>query len=645
MSAFAGFVAFDRAPIDAQAEQRIASAAAGSRPGRVHIGRARDALFARLIPATDGAGETRPPAAGEPLFAADCRLDNRAELAAALGLAPGELAAMSDGGLILRAYRRWGEAGLARLLGAFTFALWDSETGRLVLGRDYIGARALFFHRGRGFVAFATTLNALFAMPGVPRGLDDVALANFLAVNFVETKRTFYRGIERVPSRTVVTIAAEQTTHRHYWSPDLNSPPPFRRDQDYVESARELLDQAVAAATADTPQVAISTSGGFDSSAVAATAARLGHAGRITCYTLVPPAGTEIALDKSRYLDERDKVTALVRMHPALELRLLAPDKGHAYEQDDTRYFARANMPVLGLANLGAWGFLYDAVAADRRRALLIGNFGNFGLTWDGPFSLLALLRAGRLPAFAHDLRRLARDSGRGLARTVAGDVVMPGAPRSLRRLIYRLRRRDPDSVAHFSALNPAFVAAQRLDEQWLEQGFDPWWGAAGWHPARHRARYLFDHNQFGRDARAMSVDMYGFEMRDPHADRRLLEFMLTIPEPVFRRDGVPRAFARAVLADRLPREILDERRKGAQTPNWFSNLNARRADIASELDRLEGSPLAKRLVDLPRLKRLLQEWPADANAAERRVQEYRLALTRGVHVGRFIRWVEGGNA
>jgi len=57
------------------------------------------------------------------------------------------------------------------------------------------------------------------------------------------------------------------------------------------------------------------------------------------------------------------------------------------------------------------------------------------------------------------------------------------------------------------------------------------------------------------------------------------------------------------------------------------------------------GPPLARRLIDLPRLKRLMAQWPKDANEAEARRGEYRLALARGVHVGRFIRWVEGGNA
>jgi asparagine synthase (glutamine-hydrolysing) len=359
----------------------------------------------------------------------------------------------------------------------------------------------------------------------------------------------------------------------------------------------------------------------------------------------VPPPGTRIDHDPMKYLDERDKVAALARMHPALDVRFLAPEREHPLAQDDTRLFARASMPILGPANLGVFGFMTDAVAADGHRTMLVGDVGNFGLTWAGYFSLLALLRGGRLAAFARDLTVLAHDHRRGLAKTFAGEVVMPAVPAALRQLINRLRGRAPDDVAHYSALNPAFIAEHDLTRHWREQGFDPWFGLRGWNPAQHRARFLFDHNQLARDYRGMSDELYGVETRDPHGDRRLLEFLLAVPEPLYRRNGVPRSFARAVLADRLPPEILHERRRGLQGVTWFRNLNARRNDVAAELERLEASPLASRLIDLPRLKRFMQQWPEDENAAEKRRYELRLALTRGVHVGRFIRWVEGGNA
>ena len=641
MTAFAGIVLFDGAAPDVRTEESIARALTRRRRERVLTRRMDDAVFVQLSAAEApfaGGG-------GAPLFAADARLDNRAELGAALALPPAELARTSDSALILQMYRRWGEAGVARCLGAFAFALWDSQARCLILGRDCLGDRALFFHRSRGFVAFASTLGALLALPHVPREIDEIALAQFMVLNHHEMRRTFYRGVERVPSRTLVTIDRAGVRYRHYWSPDFDAPAPYRCDEDYTERARELFDQAVAAATADTPHVAIATSGGLDSSAIAATVARLGCAQRIDCYTNVLPPGVNIDIGPRRYLDERGKVEALARMHPALNVHFITPEKSHPFEQDNARLFARLQMPLLGAEALREFGLRHDAVASAGHASLLFGSAGNFGLSWNGYFSLLDLLRRGHWATFARNSISLARQNCRGLARTFAGDVVVPAAPAGLRRLIHRLRGRAPDSVARYSALNPAFIADHDLVRQWRMQGFDPWFGVSGWHPARYRAYRLFDYNQVARDFRATSQESLGYEMRDPHADRRLLEFLLTVPEPIYRRNGVPRAFARAVLADRLPPEILRERRSGAFAATWFRSLAARRQDVAAEIERLEASPLARRLIDLPRLKRLMADWPADEHAAEKRAPEFRSALSRGLHVGQFIRWVEGGNA
>ena len=649
MSAFAGIVALHGTLIDRHVQDRATAAITALRRGRTAVRRVEGAMFVYRA-ATDKADAYDGPQPIEDssrplLFAALARIDNRNELGGVLSLAGTELARTSDAALLRLMYERYGEAGVARCLGAFSFAHWDADTRRLTLGRDCLGNRALFYYRGPEFIAFASNLGTLLALPDVPRTIDELVLAQFMAVNFRDDHRTFYRGIERVRSRTLVTIDGNGCRQRHYWAPDLDAPAPYRHEQDYIERARELLDLAVAASTRDTARIAIATSGGFDSSAVAATAARLGAAKSIACLCLVPPAGTAIDVGALRYFDERPKVEDLGRMYPGLDVHFVAPDRMHHKAEDDTFFFARASVPAFAPASFDASLFMRDAIDAGGYETLLIGNAGNFGLTWSGRFSLIELLRTHQWPAFAHEWRAAARESGRNMGRTFAGDVIMPAAPARLRRLVYRMRGLDPDSVADHSALNPGFIAEAGLAQQWRKQGFDPRLGTPDWNAKRWRAHRLFDHNQYGRDNRASAQDIYGHELRDPHADRRLLEFALAVPETMYRRDGVPRAFARRVLADRLPRSILDERRGGTNTPMWFRSLDARRNAIATEIERLEASTLARQLIDLPRLKRLMAQWPKDENEAERRKGDYCLALARGVHVGRFIRWVEGGNA
>ena len=642
MVVLAGIVAVGGGSLDRETEVRLRNAVGSSRRPPTLIG-AEGALFVQAAPAASrihqGGSVHRD---GRGLFAAAARLDNRDELGDALGLARAELRSETNAVLIRRAHERWGDAGLARCLGAFAYASWDADARRLTLARDCLGHRPLFFHRGPRHLVFATTLRALFAFPEVPRAIDEIELADFLALNSAAEFRTLYRGIDRVPSRTLVEIDPGGMRHRKYWRPNFDAPP-YAREEDYVERARELLDVAVASATRDTPHVTIATSGGLDSSAVAATAARLGRAESITCVTLVPPS--DLRIDTGPYYcDERPKVQALARMHPGLRLRFIVDDRIHPMDCDDTRYFAGTGLPSVSPFARSEAMYLRDAIVGGDPRVLLVGTYGNFGLSWDGKFSLATLLRGRQWRGFVRELRATAREGDRSLGRTFAGDVLMRAGPDWMRRAVHRLRGRDPDSVARYSVLNPAFIAETGLAGRWREQGFDPW-GAPGSDGAQLRASRMFDQNQHGRDMRALVGQIDGHEVRDPHADRRLLEFALSVPEPMFRRAGVPRSFARKVLADRLPREIIEERLRGANAMAWYRLLAERRAEIAGDLERLDSSPLARRLIDLPRLKRLMAHWPQDEHAAEARKLEYGAALTRGIHVGRFIRWVEGTNA
>ena len=533
---------------------------------------------------------------------------------------------------------------MGKIVGAFAFAAWDEHLRRLFLARDCLGNVSLFFHAQPEFVAFATTLNALLALPCVPREIDEVILGHFLALNLREKRLTLYRGIERVPSRTGVTIDHAGIRHDQFWAPNLQAQPAYAREQDYVEKARDLLDQAVTAAMRDTPRAALLLSGGLDSSAIAATCARLGLADQITCFTGVPPPNARIDVGEAWYPDERIKVEALNRLYPALKIHFVVPPNVHSLDEDAARYFPRHGLPTRNVANLGWFSGIEDTIDSDCR-VYLFGTDGNFGLTWNGMFSLVELLRSYQLTEFARELLATARESGQSTIQTVKNEVAIRMMPDRLYRLHHRFKGRDPDDVARYSLLNPEFFADRGLAAQWQSQGYDPYFGIRGTSGAQFRAFHLFDHNQNARDASFLNAQACGREIRVPHGDRRLLEFCLTVPEPMFRQKGVPRSFARRVLADRLPPEILNERQRGAQAPTWFRTLEARREDVARDIERFEASPLARRLLDLPRMKRLLVEWPKDVTAAQSRKRDYKYALARGVHVGQFIRWVEGGNA
>jgi asparagine synthase (glutamine-hydrolysing) len=136
----------------------------------------------------------------------------------------------------------------------------------------------------------------------------------------------------------------------------------------------------------------------------------------------------------------------------------------------------------------------------------------------------------------------------------------------------------------------------------------------------------------------------WGIEMRDPAADRRLVEFCLGVPMEEYLSDGVPRALAKRALADRLPEEVLSERRKGLQAVDWHDGATASRAEIRAMIGAIASSRSVARLLDVERLQTLADDWPTSGWERDGIFQSYRLALLRGVSAGHFLKKASGAN-
>src|SRR4051794_40412893 len=160
-----------------------------------------------------------------------------------------------------------------RLDGMFTFAVWDENRGRLIIGRDRLGKKPLYYwHSGDRFV-FASEIKGLFADPAVPRELDDAAIPAYLTFGYVPTPRTFFAGIMSLPPGHVLTLepGGEPRIER-YWAPRIagveGTP---RLDVSLPDAARQVragLEEAVARRLVSDVPLGAFLSGGIDSAAV-----------------------------------------------------------------------------------------------------------------------------------------------------------------------------------------------------------------------------------------------------------------------------------------------------------------------------------------------------------------------------------------
>lgn len=584
--------------------------------------------FSQNVTTPEDRWERQPARAGDIISLFDGRIDDREGLAARLSLS---LAGVPDGDLALEAFRRWGVNAPGELLGEFAWATWDGGAQCLVLARDMSASRALYVYCSDHFVAFATGLRALFSLPEVPQELDDQGLAEFLVLHPGSGERTIYRNVRRVMPGATLIIDRKGVRQVADWVPRTVAVP--RDPMACAEAAREVFGHAVRARLRVLGPTAISLSGGLDSSVVAVEAARQRLPEPVLGFALVPPADVPLAVAPGWAADGRPQLEALARVHSNLRIEYIEP-AADPIGTDPTALFAATRQPIGLSPNFGWLLAAWRAASASGARVMLTGDDGELSLTHYG--SLRAMVQQRDI---WHALREAWRISRRCRGAFLSNlDIAFLGG--RLTRFRSRERASWLGDWQRYSPIHPDLAESARVRELLLAKDSPGglWLRPPGY--AEVLKIYL-RLRAYSSDNLVALRHLSGLDHTCPFTDRRVLEFCLSLPEAMFIRDGRKRWLARAAFRDLLPSEVRDNEVKAEQNPEWFHHLTLRRGALREQLEHIEASPLANRALDIPRLKALLERWPASTREAEAAGPAYRSTLVRGLHAGAFLRWLD----
>ncbi len=653
MSAIFGILRFDGAPV--AREHLLAMSGALARHGEdvgFHLEGALG-LGCRPMQFTPEDRRDRQPvgsADGSRILVADARLDNRdellAELKAVSRLRPPPGPDDPDSDLLLRAFEAWGRDCTGHLAGVFAVAVWDSSSRTLSLVRSAIVAPSLVYLATDRLVAFATMPSGLHALPFVRRALDEERLSDLIArTGSGDTEATLYQGIRRLRTGHWMVAGPGGVKTECHWPLDRGREERFARDEDYLGAFDGLFGRVVASQLRGFTPVAMMLSGGLDSSSVAAKAAGLlaRRGERLAAFTEVPRGGFEEPLPPGRYADETPLVSAIAGMHPEIDLELVRTD-GQTFLYGIGGLFAHLEAPFRNTSNRVWIEEILRRTRARGIRVLLDGAQGNLTMSWNGSGLLSALVRRGRWSEAVRQARAGVRSASAGsIVRTLVGQGFVPLLPDPLWLALDALRHPGVDRSAMWlrgSAINPQFAEERRVTERARERSF-----AVRFRPRAdtRRIRYEALANQdFGGYVSSYRA-MYGVDMRSPSADRRLADFCLALPEEQYQRDGESRRLIRRGMSGCLPAEVLANRMRGMQSADWFERLAGARPLIAAELEKIERSSLARRMLDTERLRRLFERMPSAGGGEPGGSQEYSHAFQDGLMVGRFLSWFETG--
>lgn len=555
---------------------------------------------------------------GRFLLSFDGRLDNREDIARLLGMDFSDT--LPDSALVSAAWARWQDESLHRLIGDFAMAAWDSQTRALTLACDAgLGGRPLYYHETSGQIAFANNLAVLLRLPEIPRDIDLSAIAASAHWQWPANGRTWYRHIRQLPPAGRLRWSRAGCRVDRYWQPDWSRRVQFARDADYVDAARDLLDRAVAAHCRVSGPLVCELSGGLDSTAIAATAARLYPSRPIHCITVVPDGQTrQLPEARSAFHDEGSHAEAVARLYPnIIPLRVQAVPPTPA-DLDPVPRFVQLGGPVSNLYDKAWFEAARRQVRALGARAALAGTSGNLTLSYGGMSHLTDLARQGRwISLFRH-----ATDLGR-----------WPGQRRSrlLRNAFAAAWRADASHDPY--DLGPAIRAPYRRSPYSVDMD-----GAV----QRRERQILFERLVEGRRMVASYARYWhGVEIGDPLGYRPLLEFCFAIPPAQYLVDGMPRSLARRVLADRLPASVTDEARRGRQAPELSTTIWNDRVRLRAALEQMARSDAAAEILDMAWLRTVFDRLPSRPDLiGQADAVCLRLAVSALI-MGQFILWVE----
>jgi asparagine synthase (glutamine-hydrolysing) len=528
---------------------------------------------------------------------------NFAELRRELAALGYRFRSRSDTEVIVNGWHAWGPRVFTRLRGMFALALWDRSARRLILARDRIGKKPLFWACTRSGLAFGSEIKALHALPDVPRTPDLGAIDQFLTLQYVPAPQTAFAGVNKLPAAHYLIVAANRDGSLgepelvRYWQ--LPSPSAGRVRQRPAELCRELierLDEAVRLRLISDVPLGAFLSGGVDSSAVVAMMARAG--GRVRTFS--------IGFADRRY-DETSYARMVAQRYATDHHELLVEPDAVAVVPQLVWHFGE---PFADPSAVPTW-----YVAEMARRHVTVA------LTGDGGDE--CFLGYGRYKA----MRWLARldlvpQAGRaGLAQLFAA------APPSVRRRFKLCRIADALKAPRASPARRylptlAFFgdgdkgegygeAMRNFCDRSVADLLAPYFGAGrNLVTGANRAdihTYLPDDLMVKVDVAGMA---HGLEARSPLLDHELVEWAAALPDTVKMPGGALKALFKSAMEPYLPRAVLYRPKRGFGCPidRWFrGELKEMAYDIL-----LSQSARQRGLFQPGYVRRLLDEHCAD---------------------------------
>jgi len=541
---------------------------------------------------------------------------NYADLTADLAAHGHVFATRSDTETIVHSYDERGERCVEDFRGMFAFALWDRRRRRLLLARDRLGIKPLYYFMGPGLLAFASEIKALLEHPEVPREVDPESLDLYLSLRYVPGPRTLFRGIRKLPPGHTLVWDERGLRVREYWDLAGHVGPENRPDDpgDGREPRRrfaELLEESVRLRLNSEVPLGVFLSGGLDSTTVLAMMRKISPGGRLRTFSV----GYESSSGEEEQANEFDYARLAAESFGAEHNELKLRDTDFRDFLPDLVW--HLDEPVADPACVPL--YFISRLAREEITVVLSGEGADEILAGYGIYRrMLALERmhrlGGRLVGFAASAAAAAGAPGERLRHALR----LAALPLAVR---YRGVSRGflPEAKARLLGRGDAESNGGAAGDELLDEVFGRHFAAVAGAPALDQMLYA-DLKTWLPDDLLVKADKMTMansqELRVPFLDHRLVELAASLPPQCKLRRGTGKALLRDAVAGLVPPAIVERTKRGFPVPT--AALLRRLGDFSREL--LLGRDAACRSwFDPAAVERLLAE---HESGAARRDQE-----------------------
>ncbi len=565
-------------------------------------------------------------------------IDNAGELAAQLGTKQSDI-----GAIYAAALAKWGDDADKHVIGNYASIARLSD-GRLRLSRTPWSAPPLYYHSSPERVIVSPLHRVLFEA-GAPRELDYDRIIDELAYDYRDGEGAgWYKGIPQVPLGCSVTISERADELNRWYSVEEIPQVRFPSDEQYVEAASRLLEEAGEHVLASSRKPAIALSGGLDSPLAADALTRAMPDGqRLQAITFVPHPDWDGTEQPGLIGNEAALARAFATHNGRIDLHLADPDQG-GFDYRSREMLHAMQIFAPGLANVGMMHGVWSKAQELGCDMLVDAEMGNQTFSDNGRWTYVEYARAGKW----HELIRLLRNrpgDQRSLPRKLMALSLLPQLPAALRQSMRGLvhpGRRDMTGLITLLSAETRQQHGRRAASAGRARAWDDQTHATSRTEAAQQ--YALQANGPAHDVHLAFEQLYGLRRRDIATYRPLVEFCLGLPSEQFASEGMERRLARRMAKGRMPEAQRIETRHGQHNVDWHARMTPRRKDLLEYAQAMRGHGWLSSVTDIDRMCDLIERWPASPQHSWEEDFPRMLGLPRIVLAAQLIGIVEGRN-